>query len=341
MWDLVDDYQGENFFDGFKFFTGKDPTNGLVNYVTREEAFSRQLAFYDPEKKAVVMKADDTSTLPPETNRRSVRVETNKLYNSGLFILDLNTAPWGCGVWPAWWTTSVLGWPEFGEIDIIEGVHDNEHNQVAWHTANGCALDPGEKFSGEISRKGFINGTIADATNCFANMTDGNIGCSITDWSRASYGPYFDQQGGGVFVMKWDENGIAVWSFYRSAIPPDITNETPNPSSWIVPAAHLSSKSCNISKYFSNHTIIINLTFCGDWAGNTYATTKCPGSCPERLRDPKNFVNATWSINSLKVYQKLDVALDVNSTSTFKASNLVVQLLLPLAILVLMVSHLS
>ena len=24
--------------------------------------------------------------------------------------------------------------PQTGEIDIIEGVHDNEHNQVTWHT---------------------------------------------------------------------------------------------------------------------------------------------------------------------------------------------------------------
>ena len=27
-----------------------------------------------------------------------------------------------------------------GEIDIIEGVHDNIHNQVAWHTESGCSL---------------------------------------------------------------------------------------------------------------------------------------------------------------------------------------------------------
>jgi hypothetical protein len=27
-----------------------------------------------------------------------------------------------------------------GEIDIIEGVHANEHNQVTWHTAPGTPM---------------------------------------------------------------------------------------------------------------------------------------------------------------------------------------------------------
>jgi hypothetical protein len=34
------------------------------------------------------------------------------------------------------------------------------------------------------------------------------------EWSRASYGATFDAQGGGVFAMKWDENGIAVCEYY-------------------------------------------------------------------------------------------------------------------------------
>ncbi len=46
-------------------------------------------------------------------------------------------------------------------------------------------------------------------TDCDGNA-DGNAGCGVTEWSRASYGPFFDQQGGGVFAMKWDENGISV-----------------------------------------------------------------------------------------------------------------------------------
>lgn len=31
-----------------------------------------------------------------------------------------------------------------GEIDIIEGVHDNAHNQVTWHTGPGRFLDPAD-----------------------------------------------------------------------------------------------------------------------------------------------------------------------------------------------------
>lgn len=41
-------------------------------------------------------------------------------------------------------------------------------------------------------------------------LLSGNAGCGVIEWSRASYGPFFDSQGGGVFAMKWDENGIAI-----------------------------------------------------------------------------------------------------------------------------------
>jgi hypothetical protein len=37
-----------------------------------------------------------------------------------------------------------------GEIDILEGVHDNEHNQVTWHTGPGCNLTPSDNFTGSV-----------------------------------------------------------------------------------------------------------------------------------------------------------------------------------------------
>ncbi|KAF9453795.1 glycoside hydrolase family 16 protein [Macrolepiota fuliginosa MF-IS2] len=299
LWLPQDEYSGSSFFDRWDFFTGDDPTQLTypLSYTTRDDAFASGLAFTQPDG-TVIMQGDNTTQLDKGVPRKSVRISSQAQYNGGLFILDLNKAPWGCGVWPAFWTVGSGNWPWAGEIDIIEGVHDNQHNQVAWHTAPGCTLATNGTFSGTLVN---VNGK--NHTDCNGLIND-NAGCGIVEWSRASYGPYFDAQGGGVFAMKWDENGIAVWSFYRTAIPKDITDGVPHPDNWGPPSAALDPSQCDPLAFFKNHTIILNITFCGDWAGNSYTTSGCPGTCFERLQDPRNFVNATWIINSLKVYGK-------------------------------------
>ncbi|KAK2461896.1 hypothetical protein APHAL10511_006359 [Amanita phalloides] len=314
LWLLKDEYSGQSFFNRFDFYDQSDPTHGQVNYVNESYAFSAGLA-YVAENGTVIMKGDDTTNLSSGVVRDSVRISSQAKYTTGLFILDLNRAPWGCGVWPAFWTVGDGNWPDTGEIDIIEGVHDNEHNQVTWHTTSGCYLTtPPQEYTGTIV-----------ATNGTANVTcngllNDNAGCAVVEWSRASYGPYFDAQGGGVFAMKWDENGIAVWSFYRAAVPRDIVQGTPDPANWGLPVAELSPQGCDPLKYFANHSVIFDITFCGDWAGNSYATSGCPGTCRDRLMNPNNFVNASWSINSLKVYKKQLFSGPSSSTAVPKIS---------------------
>jgi len=51
----------------------------------------------------------------------------------------------------------------------------------------------------------------------------------------------------------------------------------------------LVSRSHPVTRSVSNLGYIADVTFCGDWAGNSYATSGCPGTCEERLQDPKNF----------------------------------------------------
>ncbi|KAJ4486161.1 glycoside hydrolase family 16 protein [Lentinula aciculospora] len=297
LWLPEDEYSGSTFFDNFSFYTGADPTHGTVNFLNATAAFSDSLAYVQDDG-IVIMKGDNTTTLDEGVNRNSVRISSNKQYNTGLFILDINQAPWGCGVWPAFWTVGGGTWPLTGEIDIIEGVHDNEHNQVTWHTGPNCTLTPEGNFTGTIVQTNGVNNTSCDGDD------NDNAGCGVTEWSRASYGPFFDQQGGGVFAMKWDENGIAVWSFYRAAIPQDIQAGSPNPSGWGDPVAALEAGGCDPISNFVNHSIIFDITFCGDWAGNSYATSGCPGTCSEQLMEPSNFDNATWSINFIKVFRK-------------------------------------
>ncbi|PPQ71765.1 hypothetical protein CVT24_006525 [Panaeolus cyanescens] len=303
VWLPQDSYEGKNFFEGFNFFTAPDPTHGLVKYVDREVAQRKNYTWVEDDGTVRIV-ADMNSWLPYNTPRESVRITTKKLYTTGLFIVDLNRAPYGCAVWPAFWTTS------FGEIDVLEGVHDQQTNRMAWHTKAGCFINKNVSFTGTVSK----GGSNQELVDCESNGYSKG-GCSITDWSKASYGEYFESQGGGVLAMKWDENDISIWSFFRAAIPDDIKEGVPTPASWGPPSAKLDSSNCDIKNYFSNHTAIFNITFCGDWAGNTYSTTQCPGTCVERMMDPANFVNATWSINSFKVYKKQPVNGDFNPTS--------------------------
>ncbi|GJE86093.1 glycoside hydrolase family 16 protein [Phanerochaete sordida] len=328
VWTIQDTYAGKTFFDGFQFFTFGDPTHGTVNYTTADYAFANGLAYVQGDG-VVVMKGDDTTQLASGVNRNSVRISSWAQYNTGLFILDLNRAPWGCGVWPAWWTLGGGQWPYTGEIDIIEGVHDNEHNQVTWHTGANCSLTPDfENFTGTVVSTNGQPNLVCDGN------ANGNAGCGVTEWSQASYGPTFDAAGGGVFAMKWDDEGIAVWSFYRQAVPADIVQGEPSPDQWGPPVAALSPTACDPIANFVNHSIVFDITFCGDWAGNSYATSGCPGTCPDRLMDPANFVNASWSINSLKVYRKVPLSKAVNGAQLRRPASTIVALVLTLFSLV-------
>lgn len=103
---LEDDYSTKNFFDMFEFFTEPDPTNGFVHFV--DQSTAQNTGLISTSGNAVRMGVDHTNVAP--NGRNSVRLTSNKSYNSGLIILDIAHMPEGCGTWPAFWTTGP-GWP--------------------------------------------------------------------------------------------------------------------------------------------------------------------------------------------------------------------------------------
>ncbi|GAB1519138.1 hypothetical protein RhiTH_002204 [Rhizoctonia solani] len=299
LWVVDSLYEGQNFYDG------------MVDYVDRETAFKEGLAYVTPDNK-IVMKVDNTTVLKAGEYRKrqvsigligsiSVRIQTKKRYNGGLFIIDIERAPHACSAWPAFWTVGP-NWPHGGEIDIFEGVHESTKNQATFHTASGCKITNPQNFTGNL---------VSD--DCSHDY--GGMGCGLINDSVASFGAPFNAVGGGVFATRWDDDGVWGWFFHRSTIPRDITNNTPNPKNWGKPTVLLSPESCDPKKYFWDHVIVFDITLCGDLGGPTYATSGCPGTCAEQVMSPSVYNNASWSVNYVHVFRNSKVLGSIPSSA--------------------------
>ncbi|KAG8741143.1 hypothetical protein FRC11_014947 [Ceratobasidium sp. 423] len=198
----------------------------------------------------------------------------------------------------AYWTVGD-NWPNNGEIDILENVNLATANQYTLHTGpnSTCTLDtnPSAKFKSTSNMMGKV---------C-ASKEGANAGCGFSDPEPASYGEAFNDAGGAVIAMEWQNTGIRIWRFKRDSIPADLQGDAtnPNPDTWGAPVASWTDAACDIANEVKKHNIIINTTLCGGWAGDAYAGSGCPATCTEQVMEPSNYNNAIWKIKSVTVYQ--------------------------------------
>lgn len=104
---LADDYfAGGSFFDRFSFWDAPEPTNGFVQYQSRERA---QGWLIDGAASNARLMVDHNSIAPG--GRSSVRITSRQSYQFGLFLVDIDHMPGGvCGTWPAFWMVGP-DWP--------------------------------------------------------------------------------------------------------------------------------------------------------------------------------------------------------------------------------------
>ncbi|KAF8585955.1 glycoside hydrolase family 16 protein [Ramaria rubella] len=294
---IKDTYIGQSFFDSFEFSTFDDPTHGRVNYVSKEDAIDKNLAYVSGNK--FVMRADYTNkVLPTARGRKSVRIQSSASYADSIVVLDLSHMPEGCSTWPAFWTISAVGpWPQGGEIDIIEGVNIDNSNLASLHTTPNCTMPNVRFMTGEST-----------STDCDINFNF-NQGCGVNLETPFTYGSGFNNFGGGWYVMQRTANdGVSIWFWNRYDVtaPDAVKSGKPilQPDfTWGLPAAYFPfTPTCN-ADHFDAHQIIFDDTFCGDFAGARYPTSGCPGTCVDFVdNNPEAFTDAYWEINSLRVY---------------------------------------
>jgi len=285
---LKKNYTGDSFFDDWDFFTAGDPTHGTVNYVN--QSYAQEMGYISTAGNSVYIGTDTKRQVTGNARGRdSVRLSSKATYRYGLFIIDLTHMPTGCGTWPAWWLVGP-NWPSGGEIDIIEGVNVNTNDQTTLHTNAGCDMS-------KVDKSTYTGRSVS--TNCI-----GNNGCGIIA-NTANYGAPFNAARGGVFAMEWTTTGIRTFYFGRGNIPNDINSGNPQPSGWGKPYANFDLGTNCPDSHFVDEVIVINLTYCGDWAGQVFSgQCKNMGTCANYVKNtPAAFTEAYWRINYVAVFQ--------------------------------------
>ena len=103
------------------------------------------------------------------------------------------------------------------------------------------------------------------STDCVA-ADNFNAGCAVGMDTNSSYGPRFNDIGGGWYAVERTSYFISVWFWARTddSVPLDVSYPTLiiNTDKWGTPSASFPNTDCDIASEFDPNNIIINLTFC-------------------------------------------------------------------------------
>ncbi|KAI1798075.1 concanavalin A-like lectin/glucanase domain-containing protein [Ganoderma leucocontextum] len=290
---LSRDYSGQHFFDGWDYYGSWDNlTLSDVWWLNQTEATAEHLAYVNDAGRAII-RVDNTTNVPAsqDPRRNTIRITSKDSYDYGsLWVFDATHMPYGCSVWPAFWTKGPL-WPDDGEIDIVEGINMMSSNQMAIHTLDGCTTDKNIVQSGSL---GF--------TNCSAGP-----GCTVHENKANSFGEGFANAGGGVWATQFDVAGVFIWFWSRPDVPAELTQNqsTIDISSWGTPSASYPvSADCPITKYFTPQQLVIDIALCGDWAGveSIYQSSGCSGTCGVTGPGSPTYDDAWFEINYVRAY---------------------------------------
>ncbi|OWZ34631.1 hypothetical protein LQV05_001148 [Cryptococcus neoformans] len=306
---LSDSFSGTSFFDGFRFpvETYDNTTNGDVFWATADNTS----LLYVNDNNRVIIKVDNESDVVYLQKRYAPKLLSQKTWDIGtVWVMDAVHMPYGCSVWPAFWTQGP-NWPAGGEIDISEGINLRSNNMVALHTTGGtCTISNSSSMSGSITYD-----------NCDISQNS-DSGCTVNDTNTDSYGAGFAAAGGGVFVAEWATDGIRVWFLTRDAVPDSlgVSASSIDTSTLGEPVALYSSETCDVQNLFGPQTLTIDITLCGDFAGNADLLAETCGALVGDNTCYTTYVVNNQASNLAQAYYEINY-INVYSSSNSSSSN--------------------
>mmetsp|Transcript_64615 Transcript_64615/g.199988 ORF Transcript_64615/g.199988 Transcript_64615/m.199988 type:complete len:568 (+) Transcript_64615:44-1747(+) len=272
--------QGRAFFDDWAFLLN-DYNNGASEYLNHPDAVAdRVVEAY--ETHAIIR----TGPRGRRLKRKSVKIASHRTWKYGLMGMRFSHVPWGCGLWPAFWTHAPgFPWPEGGELDMLEYVNDIP-SQTSFHTgmSNRCQL------AGSVINPPFcpvmpdMNGMNYDCTTRYPLQ----LGCAVNKLPLMS--PYQWAHFPSVILVEWTPRFMKVFVIPEREIPADIQADAPRPNTWdhwlvayypFARSNEIFPSTCpNPQDVMKPQQLVLQINFCGDWAGKVWPLS---GSCVNRV----------------------------------------------------------
>eukprot|EP00931_Biecheleriopsis_adriatica_P007357 TRINITY_DN108649_c0_g1_i1.p1 TRINITY_DN108649_c0_g1~~TRINITY_DN108649_c0_g1_i1.p1 ORF type:complete len:392 (-),score=70.39 TRINITY_DN108649_c0_g1_i1:35-1210(-) len=278
---------GLNFFDQF-WFEQEDFNHGATHYLNRLDAL--RLGVAQPSHDHAVLRAGPRSQW--NLKRTSAKIYSKPSWHYFLAAVRFTHVPYGCGVWPAFWTTTpteIATWPNGGELDILEYANDLP-SQTSFHTGerNPCHLSAEEVAPAGCPAMPDLNNMNYNCNTSYPST----LGCAPNRLPTLP-GALWAQKP-GVMAFEWTASFVKI--FY---IPEDelanvgLDGEargTPQPDTWddyllsYYPFAASERRrpgSCrNPAEVMLPQQLVFNIAFCGDWAGKVWDQSP---SCNNRV----------------------------------------------------------
>mmetsp|Transcript_107991 Transcript_107991/g.344786 ORF Transcript_107991/g.344786 Transcript_107991/m.344786 type:complete len:401 (+) Transcript_107991:55-1257(+) len=289
---------GESFFDGFDFLA-EDPNHGAADFVS-SYADAQLAGVARISGSHAILRTGRRST--KAFKRMSARIRTKKSWKHFLAAVHFKHLPWGCGVWPSFFTLGVGEWPAAGEMDILEYVNDGKA-MTSFHTSKECRLDEAKvnKYGSmpDANYKGNDNSNY----NCLTKYcaTCKSLGCAPNTMPLLTCQQMADRP--GVFAMERTASFTKIFFIPSWAIPADLDAGRPTPEAWdqwiisYYPFGDSESTCPEPDDIMSKQRFVLQILLCGDWAskvwGDSAVCSRMGPSFDETATRDKSFINST------------------------------------------------